>query len=43
MFQELPADFDIKQKLDDVLNTNNFCEQRARKMDIDSFIEQVVF
>jgi len=35
----LPEDFDIKQKLDDVLNNNGFCEKRARTMDIDSFIE----
>ncbi|CAH1732650.1 unnamed protein product [Aphis gossypii] len=37
--QEIAEDFDIKQKLDDILNKNDFCEKRARKMDIDEFIE----
>lgn len=39
MIQEIAEDFDIKQKLDDVLNNNGFSEKRARKMDIDEFIE----
>lgn len=39
IIQEIPKDFDIKEKLDNDLNNSGFCEKRARKIDIDEFIE----
>jgi len=34
----IPADFDMKQMLGDILNESGFKEKRARQMDIDDFL-----
>ncbi|XP_054278151.1 probable dimethyladenosine transferase [Macrosteles quadrilineatus] len=36
--QEIAADFDIKQYVDDILAESGFAEKRARTMDVDDFL-----
>ncbi|GBM91486.1 putative dimethyladenosine transferase [Araneus ventricosus] len=35
---EIPKDFNIKEKIEEVLNTNDFSQKRPRTMDIDDFL-----
>jgi hypothetical protein len=37
--QKIPEDFDIKQKIEEVLKQDAFNEKRARTMDIDDFMK----
>lgn len=37
-WQEVPADFSISKKIESVLQEADFCEKRARSMDIDDFM-----
>ncbi|XP_059476539.1 probable dimethyladenosine transferase [Neocloeon triangulifer] len=37
--KEVPKDFDMKQKIEDILKSSGFSEKRARTMDIDDFMQ----
>lgn len=38
-FQEIPEDFDIKQKVQEILTNAEALEMRARTMDVDDFMK----
>lgn len=35
----IPESFDMKAKIEEILNKNNFAEKRSRTMDIDDFLQ----
>jgi hypothetical protein len=39
--QEMPKDFDMKGKIEEILKASGFSEKRARTMDIDDFMQYV--
>ncbi len=36
--QSLPSDFDMREKIEEILTSNDFAQKRARSMDIDDFL-----